>query len=161
MNGLWLAFLLGRWSMVTGWIDLCTSASGRNKREFVSVDARMDDIKKDQRSYEMLSRDSGKTMDDSVTRSIVKSPKPLRESYTMRQDLASPHADGRRTPDYFGHTARYHAPARSFSNPHPPAQSPPPQTAAWDGQHPRETYQRPRVFDEDDEYVNPLAMNRI
>jgi len=153
MNGIWLALLLGRWSMVTGWRDLLVGFfSDRSKREFVSVDARLDDLKKETRSYEMLSRDSGKTMDESVTPSVVTPVSP-----TARLPMRSPspngdsgNNDGRRTPDYFGHTARYHAPVRSFSSPRPP------QTVTWDA---RETYARP-VQNQDD-YVNPLGLNRI
>lgn len=53
MNGIWLLVLLGRWSMFTGWLDLFESLVGRHpKKEFVSVDARMD-IKQDPRSYEI------------------------------------------------------------------------------------------------------------
>lgn len=49
--------------MVHGWIDLLTPASRRTaKREFVSVDARLDDLKKDTRSYEMLSRDASSSV---------------------------------------------------------------------------------------------------
>ena len=153
MNGIWLALLLGRWSMVTGWRDLLVGFfSDRSKREFVSVDARLDDLKKETRSYEMLSRDSGKTMDESVTPSVVTPVSP-----TARLPMRSPspngdpgNNDGRRTPDYFGHTARYHAPVRSFSSPRPP------QTVTWDV---RETYARPAQ--NQDDYVNPLGLNRI
>ncbi|KAL1902820.1 hypothetical protein Sste5346_000731 [Sporothrix stenoceras] len=233
MNGLWLVFLLGRWSMIHGWIDLLTPASRRTaKREFVSVDARLDDLKKDTRSYEMLSRDAsssvmeagsggghgGKGMDaamamssagnkdnDIVTsfssptgvasRAIMSpsmtgsrgpsaSPGSIHESTRvaspppvaimdmnaaaglgLRNNSISSNANrgsnggdtigigytgsnsmnqhgrygshssnvtasgngnnngvpsGRRTPDYFGQTARYNPPARSFSNPRPP-----------------------------------------
>ncbi|GAB1310080.1 Frizzled/smoothened-like sans CRD protein B [Madurella fahalii] len=156
MNGIWLAFFLGRWSMITGWRDLLISVPNRSKREFVSVDARLDDFKKDTRSYEMLSRDSGKTMDDSVTPSLVT---PISPTYA-RSPVGSPiHHDyipnneGRRTPDYFGQTARYHTPARSFSSPRPP------QTVTWDA---RETYARGQSpYPEEDRYVNPLGMNRI
>ncbi|KAK5663656.1 hypothetical protein OQA88_4087 [Cercophora sp. LCS_1] len=156
MNGIWLALLLGRWSMVTGWRDLIMGLfSDRSKREFVSVDARLDDLKKDTRSYEMLSRDDGKTMDDSVTPSIVTpvSPTaklPLRSPTSTNRDSGTSNNDGRRTPDYFGHTARYHAPVRSFSSPRPP-----PQTVTWDA---REAYARQGP---EDQYVNPLGMNRI
>lgn len=156
INGIWLALLLGRWSMVTGWADLFMgSFSDRNKREFVSVDARLDDLKKDTRSYEMLSRDSGKTMDDSVTPSVVTpvSPTaklPMRSPTATNRDSGASNNDGRRTPDYFGHTARYHAPVRSFSSPRPP------QTVTWDA---RETYTRSPP--KQDQYVNPLGMNRI
>jgi hypothetical protein len=149
--------------MVTGWRDLFISVPSRNKREFVSVDARLDDLKKDTRSYEMLSRDTGKTMDESVTPSVVTPISPTR----VRSPVGSPAGhdyynmantntngnDGRRTPDYFGNTARYHAPARSFSNPRPP------QTVTWDA---RETYARPTSpYRQQETYVNPLGMNRI
>ncbi|KAK3328846.1 hypothetical protein B0H66DRAFT_467609 [Apodospora peruviana] len=166
INGIWLVLLLGRWSMVTGWVDLVRSSPERSKREFVSVDARLDDLKKDTRSYEMLSRDSGKTMDESVTPSVVTPITP-----TYKSPLRSPtgnrdssgnvmNNDGRRTPDYFGHTVRYHTPARSFSSPRPPqASSPQPQPVTWDA---RETYARPAAaYPDEDDYVNPLGMNRI
>lgn len=166
VNGIWLVCLLGRWSMVTGWRDLFMAVPDRNKREFVSVDARLDYLKKDTRSYEMLSRDSGKTMDDVVTPSVVTPLSPIAKSpfrspsanrdYTYNFNINPNHNnDGRRTPDYFGQTARYHTPARSFSSPRPP------QTVTWD---PRETYAQPSKKDSgdsDDEYVNPLGMNRF
>ncbi len=146
MNGIWLLFLLGRWSMVTGWIDLAVSATRPNKREFVSVDARLDDLKKGTRSYEMLSRDSGKTMDDVVTPSVVSPISPFAKS------PASP-SSGRRTPDYFGQAAaRYHVPARSFSSPKPP------QTASWST---RETYSRSSDLEKADDSMHPLGMNQI
>ncbi|CCC10400.1 unnamed protein product [Sordaria macrospora k-hell] len=198
INGLWLLLLLGRWSMVTGWRDLLMTVPHRNKREFVSVDARMDDLKKDTRSYEMLSREnSGKTMDDSVTLSAVTPISPTYNAYNaynMRSPIggnggggyrspsltrntpggtASPgprnqhdtaNHSGRRTPDYFGSTARYHAPTRSFSSPRPP-QSPPP-TVTWDA---RDTYARASPLPEESPYGHgqggygqqPLGMNRI
>lgn len=157
MNGIWLALLLGRWSMVTGWADLFFSGRNRNKREFVSVDARLDDLKKDTRSYEMLSRDSGKTMDDSVTPSVVT---PVSPTYTrspvgssmQQRDYAPNNNEGRRTPDFFGNTVRYNTPVRSFSSPRPP------QTVTWDA---RETYARPYSPPHEEKYVNPLGMNRI
>jgi len=164
MNGIWLALLLGRWSMVTGWGELIMGPfEDKTKKEFVSADARLDDLKKDTRSYEMLSRDdSGRPMDEAVTPSVVTpvSPTaklPLRSPSSLRdtgRDTGrdSANNDGRRTPDYFGNTARYHAPVRSFSSPRPP-----PQTVTWDA---RETYARPRQ-PQQDEYVNPLALNRI
>uniref|UniRef100_L2G0B5 G-protein coupled receptors family 2 profile 2 domain-containing protein n=1 Tax=Colletotrichum fructicola (strain Nara gc5) TaxID=1213859 RepID=L2G0B5_COLFN len=138
MNGIWLLFLLGRWAMVLGWIDLVTSLGGRNKKEFVSVDARYD-VKKDTRAYEMLSRDSSAVV---TPVSPVKSP------------VVSPNS-GRRTPDYFGQTARYQPPMRSFSSPRPP-QTPP----TWDA---RATYARPesRARPDGFEDMNPLGMNRI
>ncbi|KAF4512567.1 hypothetical protein G6O67_001687 [Ophiocordyceps sinensis] len=40
LNGIWLLFLLGRWSMLSGWNELVHSKVRRRKKEFVSVDAR-------------------------------------------------------------------------------------------------------------------------
>lgn len=162
MNGIWLLFLLGRFSMFTGWVDFFGKFVNREKKEFVSADARLDDMKRDTRSYEMLSRDSGKTLDDVVTPSVGTPISPLARAY-----MASPSAsndlpfhyngdgkEGRRTPDYFGNTVRYHTPARSFSSPRPP------QTVTWDS---RETYAQPERYGspENRDYVNPLGMNQI
>ncbi|KAK1769536.1 hypothetical protein QBC33DRAFT_576725 [Phialemonium atrogriseum] len=162
MNGIWLLFLLGRFSMFTGWADFFGKFVNREKKEFVSADARLDDMKRDTRSYEMLSRDSGKTLDDVVTPSVGTPISPLARAY-----MASPPAsndlpfhyngdgkEGRRTPDYFGNTVRYHTPARSFSSPRPP------QTVTWDS---RETYAQPERYGspENRDYVNPLGMNQI
>ncbi len=197
MNGIWLLFLLGRWSMVQGWVDLVRP---NRPREFVSVDARLDDLKKDTRSYEMLSRDNavagtsvfdgsgpagvhstatrgsgihalsplspmspmtpvmlsteGKEHDaEAASREITKVTSfssstgtasipsgrmtPMTSAYAVSAQVGAsggspppgratptlpPH--GRRTPDYFASTtARYKAPARSFSNPRPPTAS--------------------------------------
>lgn len=124
INGIFLFFLLGRWSMVTGWIDLFRSFFSRNKNnEFVSVDARYD--KNDQLHLSMS---------------------PI-----------SPNANGRKTPDYFGHTARYNPPARSFSSPRPPT-SP----TGWDFEMsyaPPAAYKGERTVKYDD--MNPLGMNKI
>lgn len=143
MNGLWLLVLLGRWSMVTGWIELVTRKPvGQAKREFVSVDALGGpyDLKMttDPRSYEMLSRDKDEVL---VTPDTVREGPiypPIR-SYLASSAAATPQASeqyqpspdlndsnnnsGRRTPDYFGqqHTVRtYQPPVRSFSSPRPP-----------------------------------------
>ncbi|KAG9507463.1 hypothetical protein J7337_001015 [Fusarium musae] len=125
LNGLWLILFLGRWSMVQGWIDLIKKPFTRNKKEFVSVDARVD-VKNHPRSYEMLSRDSSAAVTPITP---VKSPE-----------------SGRRTPDYFGSTARYHAPVRSFSSPRPP-----PTGRETGDSYPMLTYSKE---------MNPLAMNR-
>jgi hypothetical protein len=117
--------------MFTGWWELLRSLSAKDKKEFVSVDARYE-LKKDTRSYEMLSRDSSAVV---TPLTPVKSP-------------MSP-TSGRRTPDYFGQTARYQPPVRSFSSPRPP-QTPP----TWDAQ---QTHARPNGYED----MNPLGMNRI
>jgi len=122
--------------MVTGWRDLFTSVPNRSQREFVSVDARLDDLKKDTLTP--------------ISPIHARSPtgSPINHDY-----MQMPNPDGRRTPDYFGSTARYHAPARSFSNPRAP------QTVTWDA---RETYARPTSpYTQQERYVNPLGMNRI
>ncbi|POR31236.1 Uncharacterized protein TPAR_08556 [Tolypocladium paradoxum] len=129
LNGVWLLFLLGRVSMITGWSELIRSLVGAKKKEFVSVDARYE-VKKDTRSYEMLSRDSG---------AVVTPLCPVKSPPT-----------GRRTPDYFGQAARYHAPARSYSSPRAPRQ---------DGSCPQQTFahgNRPDGYED----MNPLGMNR-
>lgn len=128
--------------MLTGWATLFKSIFTKNseekKKEFVSVDARYE-IKNEQRSYEMLSRESS-AMVTPVSPGNVYSPEP-----------------GRRTPDYFGQTARYHAPARSYSSPRPPTQH------SWNAQQTfadpgRQTQQyRPNGYED----MNPLGMNRI
>jgi len=146
LNGVWLMLLLGRWSMFTGWAELFRHLFRGRKKEFVSVDARYD-MKKEQRSYEMLSRDSSAVV--TPLSPAVKSP-------------ASP-SSGMRTPDYFGRTARYNPPPRSFSNPRPP-QSPPPGVAppppmnGWDSSR---MYTRSPPQPNGFEDMNPLGMNRI
>lgn len=131
LNGVWLLFLLGRLAMVTGWVELIAGLFRSNqKKEFVSVDARLD-MKKDTRSYEMLSRDSGKTLDTIVT--------PLDPA----KSAISP-SSGRRTPDYFvpaAQSARYQPPPRSYSSPRPP------QSRGWDGQHSRNQSQQSQAWD--------------
>lgn len=126
--------------MVTGWIEWFAAFGGnRTKKEFVSVDARID-LKKDPRSYEMLSRDSGKA--ESILTPISAARSPM-----------SPPRNGRQTPDYFGQHVPYQPPLRSFSSPRPPQQvnwemqpSPPPTARHMpDGSH----------------YQDPLGMNRI
>lgn len=102
LNGIWLLFLLGRWSMLSGWSELAHSIANHRKKEFVSVDARYE-VKKGSRTYEMLSRDSSAVVSPL---SPAKSPPP-----------------GRETPDYFERKAQdYQAPMRSCSSPQPPRQ---------------------------------------
>ncbi|KAK6067247.1 hypothetical protein SCUP234_11730 [Seiridium cupressi] len=154
MNGIWLVLLLGRATMVTGWREFFLSLGGnRTKKEFVSVDARLD-LKKDPRSYEMLSRDSGKT--ESILTPISPAKSPM-----------SPRG-GRQTPDYFGPQApatRYQPHSRSFSSPRPPQQ------VSWDAQSPYTStppvppappaQSRQMADGTDYEDMNPLGMNRI
>ncbi|KAL2209937.1 G-protein coupled receptor [Sarocladium strictum] len=127
LNGIWLLLFLGRWSMAKGWVELFRKPFVRSKAEFVSVDARYD-AKQDKSAYEMLSHDQG----HGVT--------PL-EPVTLPET-------GRRTPDYFGNTARYHAPQRSYSSPRPPPATQP----SWD---PQETHASAK------DTQSPLNMHRI
>jgi hypothetical protein len=163
LNGIWLLFLLGRLSMITGWFELITKPFRPQKKEFVSVDARRDNGKTLAGPYEMIdSKELYRGPDDDVL-----SPIP--------PAVMSPQA-GRRTPDYFGQptqyqasayhapaseavryeqpvgeTAQYHAPARSFSRTRPPQQS----SENWD---PQSTWAPSTVASRE---KNPLAMNRI
>ncbi|MBE3046459.1 hypothetical protein IMZ48_28795 [Candidatus Bathyarchaeota archaeon] len=140
---MWLLLLLGRWSMVTGWMDLGRSLFSRGgNREFVSVDANAQyDVKSDS-AYEMISKDKS---------GMVTSPPSVQLSPTPTSGL--------KTPDHYGQTARYQPPVRSFSSPRPPS-SP----DGWDASA---TYARPmyqRRYYEDEEKgdnMNPLGMNRI
>ncbi|KAI1504460.1 hypothetical protein F5X99DRAFT_416688 [Biscogniauxia marginata] len=144
MNGLWILLLLGRWSMVTGWIEWFGALKG-GKKEFVSVDARID-LKNDPRSYEMLSRD----------------PAKAEHALTPTSTLKSPTRSGRHTPDYFGQTALYQPHQRSFSSPRPPQQQ-----VHWDTMQAYENYPQPPApvqtyaYPQGYEHINPLAMNRI
>lgn len=128
--------------MVTGWIDLFKSLRDTRKKEFVSVDARYD-IKQDTRAYEMLSKDSS---------AVVTPIEPVKTPMSG--------GDGRRTPDFFGQTARYHAPARSFSSPRVPQSPPSSPPPGWDV---RATYARPGHDNDANNWdnMNPLGMNRI
>ncbi|KAI5920017.1 hypothetical protein F4810DRAFT_452046 [Camillea tinctor] len=143
MNGLWILLLLGRWSMVTGWIEWFGSFKGE-KKEFVSVDARIE-LKNDPRSYEMLSRDPAKAEQVLTPTSTLKSP-----------------MNGRKTPDYFGQTAQYQPHQRSFSAPRAPQQQ-----VHWDTMQAYENYPQPPapvqtyVYQQGYEHMNPLGMNRI
>ena len=112
--------------MVTGWADLLRSATAKPTREFVSVDARYD-VKNDHSSYEMLSKDQS---------GVVTSLPPVQLSSSAVASPASPTSPSRsKSPEYFGHTARYQPPARSFSSPRPPT-SP----TGWDSET---SYARP------------------
>ena len=152
LNGIWLLLFLGRWSMAAGWIELARSIRSKRKNEFVSVDARMDYPGKSSRSYEMLSRNLGKTMESVVTSEQGSPP---------RSDMRSPTSasNGSRTPDYLAHapapTVRYKAPAQSFATPQAP------QSRA-DYQSPSSPQGRSNEQDSQGyENMNPLAMNRI
>lgn len=121
--------------MVKAWIDLIPCVPRRRKNEFVSADAK-DEIRHDKRSYEMLSKDTH--VEVTPLSPVMRSPPP----------------DGRKTPDYFGQSARYHAPSRSYSSPRPP--SPP----SWD---PNQTFAFPQktYHPTTREDMNPLGMNKL
>ncbi|ODA79573.1 hypothetical protein RJ55_05167 [Drechmeria coniospora] len=130
LNGVWLLFLLGRWAMISGWIELLQSLTCLRKKEFVSVDARYE-VKQDSRSYEMLSRDSSAVI---TPLSPVKSP-------------TLPNTP--RTADYFAQTAHQHTPAPSYSSPRASQM----QTVSWDAP---KTLIHPHGYED----LNPLGMNR-
>ncbi|KAF7509533.1 hypothetical protein GJ744_007933 [Endocarpon pusillum] len=110
LSGFWVVLLLGRWSMVLGWIDLFKRRFSR-QHEFVSADARR--LSSDPRTYEML---------NSVTspQTAVKTPERAAMSpNSLSVTQMSPGIDQKI--DYFGREARYQSPATSFSSPRPPS----------------------------------------
>lgn len=117
--------------MFTGWYDMLMGKMKPNN-EFVSADVR---AFKDPSSYEMLSRDNGKTPEPFAAQAIT--------------PLSPTQKSGRETPDYFGREARYKSPARSFSGPKPPQGS-----QAWD---PKASQARPLAYPG----MDPLSMNKI
>ncbi|KAI0446830.1 hypothetical protein F4803DRAFT_454592 [Xylaria telfairii] len=148
MNGLWLLLILGRWSMVTGWIEWAGSLGGRQNNEFVSADARLD-LKNDPRSYEMLDRDST----------------AKNETILTPRSAMSPVSPGRKTPDYFGRTAPYQPHQRSFSSPRAPnnvrfemmdayQSYPDPPAATYTSTSPQQAY---TAYGD----IHPLGMNKI
>jgi hypothetical protein len=98
--GLQVFFLLGRWSMITGWRDYIKSKFSKN-REFVSLDAR--NPTEDVRHFEL------KDFEPQSPPSV-----PALASYGM----TSPRSD---TPDYFHKEIQreYKSPTLSFSTPRP------------------------------------------
>ncbi|KAI1172512.1 hypothetical protein F4777DRAFT_509091 [Nemania sp. FL0916] len=149
MNGLWLLLILSRWSMVTGWYEWFAGFGGRQNKEFVSVDARME-LKNDPRSYEMLDRDS-----------TAKNETILTPSSAM-----SPLSPGRKTPDYFGRSAPYRPHQRSFSSPRAPHNVHFDMVDAYNSypEPPAPTHTSPSASPQgypDYGNMNPLGMNRI
>ncbi|KAF4123965.1 7 transmembrane receptor (Secretin family) [Geosmithia morbida] len=175
LNGIWILFLMGRWTMVTGWLDMLHCTGRRRNPEFISADARAEPAAKDTRSYEMLSKDT--SVEVTPLDPVMRSPSPVWRDYSANAynttapvptatAATSESADGRHTPDYFGHSARYHAPTQSFSTPRQP--SSPPRRESWDPQRtyaqPQKAYhgrQQSQASNYEDMTMNPLGMNRI
>ena len=109
--------------MVTAWADLIRSLTTKPKGEFVSVDARYD-VKNDHSSYEMLSKDQSGVVTSLPPVQLSSPASPPPQSQTRSK-----------SPEYYGQTARYQPPARSFSSPRPPT-SP----TGWDSET---SYARP------------------
>lgn len=166
LNGIWLLFLLGRWSMVTGWIDLFSSLFGRSRKaEFVSVDARFD-AKPHMRSYEMISRETSAA----VTPVAPAQRKPDRLSTPDFFNQPSRNADNGRSnlspratqrpwdgPAKFATSPQpYDAARRQQSSPHQWVQD----QQQWQGHHEKSFQQRVGERDSSDG-VNPLGMNRF
>ncbi|RCI14968.1 hypothetical protein L249_6843 [Ophiocordyceps polyrhachis-furcata BCC 54312] len=104
LNGILLLFLMGRWSMVSGWVDLAKTLAKRRKKEFVSVDARFD-LNNKVRTYEMLSKESSAAAS------------PLSATVSPLSSTAATERDSCGQKSY-----RYHAPSQSYSSPRPPPQ---------------------------------------
>ncbi|KAI9720449.1 MAG: hypothetical protein M1812_002955 [Candelaria pacifica] len=141
MNGIWCLLLLGRWSMVTGWIEFIRN-SFDHPREFVSVDARR--MSTNPRTYEMLSSPPQTQAELKTPEPLVLSPGSIDDVEANQQGVTtfSPiTGKGKEPPDYFGREARYSSPPSSFSTPKVPISV----TAAreWD---PRLTHARGTVW---------------
>ena len=110
LSGFWVLLLLGRWSMVRGWIDLIKRWKSRH-HEFVSADAQK--LSDESRAYELL--DSAKSPQNSL-----RSPEPVATSpNSLSISQMSPYVDQKI--DYFGREAKYTSPSTSFSSPRPPS----------------------------------------
>ncbi|KAF1944142.1 hypothetical protein EJ02DRAFT_109875 [Clathrospora elynae] len=105
--GLQVFFLLGRWSMVTGWLEFFRGKFSKN-REFVSLDARRPT--EDVRVYEMKNFEPQSPPSAHTTAGIA--------SFTI-PDFRSD------TPDFFGKEIQreYKSPTLSFSTPRPRSRS--------------------------------------
>ncbi|KAG9238334.1 G protein-like protein-coupled receptor : GPCR, secretin-like protein [Amylocarpus encephaloides] len=151
LNGVWCLFLLGRWSIITGWLDMIRGKM-KPDTEFVSADVHQ---YKDPGTYEMLGRD----------RDMGKSPEPLLVTPSINTPLSpleptaarSPKS-GHETPDYFGREARYKSPVRSFSSPKPPSGGFQKQTGSWDSTSTAHVSSPPPPAHHG---MDPLGMNKI
>lgn len=156
MNGLWLLLLLGRWSMVTGWLEYIGSCGGkRQNKEFVSADAR-GASKGESRSYEMLSHSKGESVSLATADPVKIYGSPDMNSPDPEDGRRTPDYFGQPAPDYWGETARYQPHQRSFSAPRPP------QNVHWDGQGGYGSRSPPPPMPSREDYpMNPLGMNKI
>jgi hypothetical protein len=113
LNGIWALLLLGRVSMMTGWVTWVKRRFSHS-HDFVSVDARR--ISSQPRQYEMI-------LSPPQTAYSAKSPDALMEDYPADKESALPGTPSIRPErtEYFGTTAPYSSPALSFSTPRPPS----------------------------------------
>ncbi|KAL1383599.1 hypothetical protein HDK64DRAFT_37633 [Phyllosticta capitalensis] len=119
--GLQCFLLLGRWSMVTGWVDKIRSRF-TPKREFVSLDARgfSTDTRAftSDRTFELV-----KVPQSNTYVAAIKAPENA--VLSPEEPWGSPisSTDGGKTPDYFGgeYQRHYRSPVGSFSTPRAPS----------------------------------------
>ncbi|KAK7522778.1 uncharacterized protein IWZ02DRAFT_253657 [Phyllosticta citriasiana] len=119
--GLQCFFLLGRWSMFTGWVHMARSRCSP-KREFVSLDAR--GFSKDTRAY--TSDRAFELVKVPQSNTYVATIKPPENAVLSPEEpYGSPisSSDGGKTPDYFGseYQRHYRSPVGSFSTPRAPS----------------------------------------
>ncbi|KAI9838433.1 MAG: hypothetical protein M1837_002488 [Sclerophora amabilis] len=119
MNGVWCLIFLGRWSIISGWIESCRRLR-RPPREFVSVDAKRFSANPSGRNYEMLHSSPQPKLPDSA----ISPAAPV--YYSPRS--------GRDSQDYFGRDAAY--------RPSPPPLTTTTTTIAGREWDPRTTYAR-------------------
>lgn len=122
--------------MVQGWIEFFRNLTRREKREFVSADARRVSTDHRSRSYEMLSSPGAGYI--KVAESGITSPKDV---YSPGGTMMNPLAQNS-TNDYFGRDAKYVQPMNSFSSPRPPSAT----MGSRGGWDPKATYARASKF---------------
>lgn len=134
LDGIWTLLLLGRTSMIIGWIDLIRRPFARRPTDFVSVDARR--FSNSPKNYEMI------TSPPSRSDNTPKIPETGLTSHPLTKEGAdglSPLGESPQSPssryasDYFskeieynpgpnfGKDAEYRSPKLSFSTPRPPS----------------------------------------
>ncbi len=126
LNGIWCLLLLGRTSMLLGWVDLVRRPLTKKRNDFVSVDARR--FSADPKNYELITSPPPQPYE------TLKAPEPVVISPPVERDGLSPLPQSPRSPSsqfnegYYDkdtsvdkETKAYSVPKLSFSTPRPPS----------------------------------------
>ena len=121
LNGIWVLLFLGRWPMVTAWIDFFNQKFRRSQPEFVSIDARMHPSGAGE--YKMITSPASTYRGIDTPRIPEKAIfSPSMEDRLNAVSPSSMSSMNTKT-DYFSKEARYTSPTLSFSSPRPPSAS--------------------------------------